>query len=84
MSGGGRIEHNVAVLSGRDGLGKGPEHGDFLGARRAETYIGDGPNFMVKSIAEKSGVPMPSFFGYMVYSFVILLPILALVGIWLL
>ena len=53
----------------------------FMGAM---TYIGNGPNFMVKSIAEKSGVPMPSFFGYMVYSFVILLPILALVGIWLL
>ena len=44
----------------------------------AMTYIGNGPNFMVKTIAEKSGVPMPSFFGYMVYSFVILLPILAL------
>ncbi len=44
----------------------------------AMTYIGNGPNFMVKTIAEKSGVPMPSFFGYMVYSFAILLPILAL------
>jgi len=54
-----------------------------FGLRRL-TYIGNGPNFMVKSIAEKSGVPMPSFFGYMAYSFVILLPILALVGIWLL
>ena len=42
------------------------------------TYIGNGPNFMVKAIAEKSGVNMPSFFGYMVYSFVVLLPILAL------
>ena len=52
----------------------------FMGAM---TYIGNGPNFMVKSIAEKSGVPMPSFFGYMVYSFVILFPILALVGLWL-
>jgi Na+/H+ antiporter NhaD/arsenite permease-like protein len=44
----------------------------------AMTYIGNGPNFMVKTIAEKSGVRMPSFFGYMVYSFLILLPILAL------
>ena len=42
------------------------------------TYIGNGPNFMVKAIAESSGVKMPSFFGYMVYSCLILLPILAL------
>ena len=35
----------------------------------AMTYIGNGPNFMVKAIAEKSGVKMPSFFGYMLYSF---------------
>jgi len=40
------------------------------------TYIGNGPNMMVKSIAEKSGVKMPSFFGYMVYSILILLPLL--------
>ena len=53
----------------------------FMGAM---TYIGNGPNFMVKSIAEKSGVLIPSFFGYMAYSIAILLPILALVGIWLL
>jgi Na+/H+ antiporter NhaD/arsenite permease-like protein len=46
----------------------------FMGAM---TYIGNGPNFMVKAIAEKSGVKMPSFFGYMVYSCAILLPILA-------
>lgn len=44
----------------------------------AMTYIGNGPNFMVKAIAEKSGVKMPSFFGYMVYSCLVLLPILAL------
>jgi Na+/H+ antiporter NhaD/arsenite permease-like protein len=44
----------------------------------AMTYIGNGPNFMVKAIAEKSGVRMPSFFGFMVYSVLILLPILAL------
>ncbi len=47
----------------------------FMGAM---TYIGNGPNFMVKAIAEKSGVKMPSFFGYMVYSCAILLPILLL------
>jgi Na+/H+ antiporter NhaD/arsenite permease-like protein len=48
----------------------------------AMTYIGNGPNFMVKTIAEKSGVRMPSFFGYMVYSIVVLLPIFAL-NVWL-
>ena len=44
----------------------------FMGAM---TYIGNGPNFMVKSIAEQSGVKMPSFFGYMLYSVAILVPI---------
>jgi len=47
----------------------------FMGAM---TYIGNGPNFMVKAIAEKSGIRMPSFFGYMCYSCLILLPILVL------
>ncbi|HMN97737.1 MAG TPA: sodium:proton antiporter [Phycisphaerales bacterium] len=45
----------------------------FMGAM---TYIGNGPNFMVKSIADRSGVRMPTFFGYMVYSSVVLLPVL--------
>lgn len=45
----------------------------FMGAM---TYIGNGPNFMVKAIAEKSGIRMPSFFGYLAYSFLILLPLL--------
>lgn len=49
----------------------------FMGSM---TYIGNGPNFMVKAIAEESGVKMPSFGGYMVYSFIILLPILALMN----
>lgn len=44
------------------------------------TYIGNGPNFMVKSIAEQSGVKMPSFFGYMLrFSLVILLPVFIIV-----
>ena len=43
----------------------------------AMTYIGNGPNFMVKTIAEKSGVKMPSFFGYVVYSACVLLPLFA-------
>jgi Na+/H+ antiporter NhaD/arsenite permease-like protein len=48
----------------------------FMGAA---TYIGNGPNFMVKSIAERSGVPMPSFGGYMVYSGMVLMPIFVVV-----
>lgn len=44
----------------------------FMGAN---TYIGNAPNFMVKSIAEENGLKMPSFFGYMAYSLAILLPI---------
>ena len=45
----------------------------------ANTYIGNAPNFMVKSIAEEQGVTMPSFFGYMVYSGAILLPLFVVV-----
>jgi Na+/H+ antiporter NhaD/arsenite permease-like protein len=45
----------------------------------ANTYVGNGPNFMVKAIAEQSGVRMPSFFGYMGFSVCILLPIFAAV-----
>ena len=44
----------------------------FMGAN---TYIGNGPNFMVKAIAEERGVRMPSFFGYMLYSVLILIPL---------
>lgn len=43
----------------------------FMGAN---TYIGNAPNFMVRSIAEDQGVPMPSFFGYMMWSGGILIP----------
>jgi Na+/H+ antiporter NhaD/arsenite permease-like protein len=46
----------------------------FFGAL---TYIGNGPNFMVKSIAEHDGVKMPSFFGYVLWSGTILLPLYA-------
>mgnify|MGYP001585318429 CR=1 FL=1 len=45
----------------------------------ANTYIGNGPNFMVKAIAEENGVVMRSFFGYMLYSACILLPLFSLV-----
>jgi Na+/H+ antiporter NhaD/arsenite permease-like protein len=52
----------------------------FMGAN---TYIGNAPNFMVKSIAEEAGIPMPSFFGYMFkYSIVVLIPLFILVA-WL-
>jgi len=47
----------------------------FMGSM---TYIGNGPNFMVKAIAEKSGIRMPSFFGYVAYSGLILLPLFIL------
>jgi Na+/H+ antiporter NhaD/arsenite permease-like protein len=44
-------------------------------AMGANTYIGNAPNFMVKAIAEEGGVNMPSFFGYVLYSGGILLPL---------
>ncbi|TGJ99778.1 sodium:proton antiporter [Leptospira semungkisensis] len=43
----------------------------FMGAL---TYIGNAPNFMVKSVAEENKIKMPSFGGYVVYSFALLLP----------
>ena len=49
----------------------------FMGAN---TYIGNAPNFMVRSIAENQGVKMPSFFGYMAWS-AMLLPVFFLVGL---
>jgi Na+/H+ antiporter NhaD/arsenite permease-like protein len=49
----------------------------FMGA---VTYIGNAPNFMVKSIAEEAGIPMPTFFGYMIKGSVpILMPIFVIV-----
>jgi Na+/H+ antiporter NhaD/arsenite permease-like protein len=48
----------------------------FMGAN---TYIGNGPNFMVKAIAEEDGVHMPSFFGYMAYSASILIPLFVVI-----
>jgi len=63
LAGGGRIPmHLLEAIS----LGS-----VFMGAN---TYIGNGPNFLVKSIAEHHGVRMPSFFGYMVYSGLVLIP----------
>ncbi|MDO8549192.1 MAG: sodium:proton antiporter [Ignavibacteria bacterium] len=49
----------------------------FFGAL---TYIGNGPNFMVKSICERAGINMPSFFTYIIkYSIIILIPIFAII-----
>jgi len=68
------------------GIGFAPA--DFLAAiscgavmMGANTYIGNAPNFAVKCIAEKAGVKMPSFFGYMGYSIAILIPIFAIVTV---
>jgi Na+/H+ antiporter NhaD/arsenite permease-like protein len=69
-----------------DFLGKGPDAAALLAAiscgavmMGANTYIGNGPNFMVKAIAEENGVKMPSFFGYMAWSGAILIPIFVVV-----
>ena len=51
----------------------------FMGAM---TYIGNAPNFMVVSIVQNRGVKMPSFFGFMAWSYGILVPIF-LVLTWL-
>ncbi|MCW5671807.1 MAG: sodium:proton antiporter [Hydrogenophaga sp.] len=52
----------------------------FMGAN---TYIGNAPNLMVKAIAEDRGIRMPSFFGYMLWSVGILVPLFALITwIW--
>jgi len=48
----------------------------FMGAN---TYIGNGPNFMVRSIAESRGVKMPGFGGYMAYGGAVLIPVFLLV-----
>ncbi len=86
---GGSIANVADVKSFAAGTGVFAEHGTsivwltaisvasvFFGAM---TYIGNAPNFMVKSIAEQCGVEMPSFFGYIVkFSLVILLPVLFL------
>ncbi len=52
----------------------------------ALTYIGNAPNYAVRSIAERDGVAMPSFFGFMGYSVPVLIPIFAMVTLlfWLL
>jgi Na+/H+ antiporter NhaD/arsenite permease-like protein len=48
----------------------------FMGAN---TYIGNGPNFMVRSMAQERGIKMPSFGGYMLYSGAVLIPVFVVV-----
>ncbi len=50
----------------------------FMGAL---TYIGNGPNFMIRSIAAERGVRMPTFFGYLLYSGAVLIPLFVIVTI---
>jgi Na+/H+ antiporter NhaD/arsenite permease-like protein len=50
----------------------------FMGAN---TYIGNGPNLMVRAMAESDGVPMPSFFGYTLYSLGVLVPCFVLISL---
>ena len=50
----------------------------FMGAN---TYIGNGPNFMVRAIAEERGVEMPTFGGYMLYSGAVLLPVFVVITV---
>ena len=82
--------HHVAAEGQylREFLAKGDEAAALLAAiscgavfMGANTYIGNGPNFMVKAIAEENGVKMPSFFGYMVYSGLVLLPLFVVVTV---
>jgi Na+/H+ antiporter NhaD/arsenite permease-like protein len=68
-------------------LSKGPEAVKLLAAiscgavlMGANTYIGNGPNFMVKAIAEENGVRMPGFFSYMAYSALVLIPLFVVVS----
>ena len=49
----------------------------FMGAN---TYIGNAPNFMVRSIAIERGIKMPSFFGYVIWSLIFLVPVYLIVG----
>ena len=50
----------------------------FMGAN---TYIGNAPNFMVRSIAEENDIEMPSFFGYMLWSSLILIPVFIFISV---
>jgi Na+/H+ antiporter NhaD/arsenite permease-like protein len=79
---------NVAQIVLTGGTGGGMIRHDLLAAvslgsvfMGANTYIGNGPNFMVKAIAEEGGVKMPGFFGYMAYSCAVLVPLFVLLTV---
>ncbi|MFO0873710.1 MAG: sodium:proton antiporter [Phycisphaerales bacterium] len=71
---------NIHLLAGRE-VDPGMLQAISVGAvfMGANTYIGNGPNFMVKSIADAADVKMPSFFGYMAYSGAVLVPLFVLI-----
>lgn len=71
---GGDAEHLMGSMAGT--LAAISAGAVFMGAN---SYIGNAPNFMVKSIAEEQGIRMPSFFGYLVWSGLLLLPLFAVV-----
>lgn len=84
----GLVDQGRGLLSAGDlgGLAAHPVGGQLLAAiscgavlMGAVTYIGNGPNFMVKAIAEQHHVRTPSFFGYTLWSGAILLPLFAIV-----
>ena len=80
-SGGGAVMGNVATATGQiavPALLAISAGSVFMGAL---TYIGNGPNFLVKSIAESRGVRMPSFFGYLLYSGAVLVPVFVLMSL---
>ena len=66
---GGFIDHKLLIAVSLGAV--------FMGAL---TYIGNAPNFLIKAVAEQDGVKMPSFFGFMVYSCLILLPLIAVMA----
>ena len=71
---GGDAEHLMGSMAGT--LAAISAGAVFMGAN---SYIGNAPNFMVKSIAEEQGIRMPSFFGYLVWSGLLLLPLFVVV-----
>jgi Na+/H+ antiporter NhaD/arsenite permease-like protein len=69
---------HLATLLGQDG-GPGLLRAISAGAvaMGALTYVGNGPNFLVKAVAEREGVAVPGFLGYLGYSLPVLLPLFA-------
>jgi Na+/H+ antiporter NhaD/arsenite permease-like protein len=79
------LDHDIATMA----VGDGALPPIFLAAistsavlMGANTYIGNGPNFMVKAIAEEAGVKMPSFFGYAGRAILTLAPIYVVLTIY--